>query len=500
MSAHLFTIPPQIAFAANEMRVTLESDNIAPDRAYITLELTNVDGPPNGNTFIISFSGKTWTFSFLDVIDNSGWLLPTKTAAQTAPQYWAYIAERLRIVQAITDEFDVIEEYPLLKLIYKTITHLSITVVSTITVNVTAHSVTSIVNVQNLAASISVHDAATHEELTQRIGAYNIATKQCSFDIHSIFEDLAPTLPDPSVTSIQTASTAFKRYYIRYADRYGIPPQSEIRHKSQNLIAIAGGTASGNRNLFFQPTAPLLALHNFKTQTNDLFVKQITQVQPDWLYFVAQNDEPNLTWTVLLRYGAGYRDTFTTNAQFSCIAGEVQCLPIGFRQLGLQNYIIPNAFSTSSIIGYDISIRRPNDDILLTASYDLELSRHPWNLYIVFENGLGGIESVRAKGKKQLKYDSDIINVEKSNGDLSVAFSTGVSSYDVSLGWYDYYYLDALRQLLLAKAWLFDPKTNTYTEIVPEKQSFEFIPDDNDLHTLNFKFRTAKTDSQANNY
>ncbi len=503
MSAHLHTTPPQIAFAANEMSVTLETDNIAPDRAYVALELTGFDGPAVGNALSINFNGLTWLFTFAEIPDNTGWQLPTQpnTPTGAGAAWWYFLAERFRLNPSVTDLFNVTDNYPYIRLTYKSITPLSITVVSNTTdIAVTAHSVSSVVNVPNLSASISVHDAVTHEEIAQKTGAYDIETKRCEFDIHTAFEDLAPSLPDPSVVTIQTATTAFKRYYVRYADRYGNPPQSEIRHKSVNLTAIAGGTASGKRLPFFQPNAPLWALHNFQTRTSDFFVKKITQTQPDWLYFVAQNDEINLTWTAQMRYAIGYRDTFTSNAQFSCAAGEVKCLPIGYRQLGLHNYVIPNAFDSSFIVGYDITIRRSDGDALLTASYDLELLRHPWNLYLVFHNGLGGLESVRLKGKKQLKYDSDVTNVEKSNGDLSVAFATGVESFEVSTGWYDYYYLDALRQILLAKAYVFDQKTNTYAEIIAEKQSFEFIPDDNDLHALNFKFRLAKTDERVNNY
>lgn len=503
MSAHLQAIPPQIAFAANEMLVTLESDNIVPDRAYIQLILTDYDGPLPNETLTLTYRGTTHTFTFVPTPDNSGWQLPTRNATQTTEDWWAYVAERLRINPTIADEFDIVANIVnfSIRLTWRNTEPLSITQTNNLSyMSVTIHSVSSIVNVQNLTASLSVHDATTHEMLTNRIGTYDINTKRCIFDIQSAFEDIIPVPPDPSVTVITTATSSFRRYYLRYADRHGTPPQSEIRHKSPDLTALAGGTTSGTRTAFFQANAALLALHNWKTPNDEPFVKPITKTQPDWLFFTAIADEPNLTWTVRIHYAAGYRDDFTTNAAFSCAAGEVKCLPIGFTQLGLQNYVIPQAFDTSFVSGYEISIRRPNEVPLLTATYTLEILPHPWNLYLVFDNGLGGIESVRLKGKKQINYASDMSNIEKSDGSLSVAFATVIETYDVSTGWYEYAYLQSLRQLLLGNAWVFDPKINELVAIIPEKQSFEFIEDDNDLHALQFKFRIAKTQTRANNY
>lgn len=510
MAATLITQPSALSFTRNAVRVALQTDNITPDRAYVDLSLTGTVGPTATNTLTITMGVKIWTFVFADTPDSTGWQLPTPPPTGVTELWWKQLAEAFRRNSEVADTFFVLDVYPNIRLRHHEVTPLSITTTSNaVDITVTPHSVTSIVSVPNLSAHISVHDADTHESLLALNGSYNLSDRSCSFDIRAAFADTRPHLPTEyetagvQIVGEQRAIHAYRRYYIRYSDRHGVPPKPEIMQRSDNFTVVHGGVSSGRVTDFFNRY--LVPLHNYFTPSLDMpFVKSVTREQPDWLYVICPNNEFGLQIEYAVTYSSGEERLFQDNV-FNAVAGEIRIIPTGWAQFQSRHIIRNRQDGEVYPVSYEFRIRQADGTLALKLVYELELFA-AWNMYILLDNGIGGMESIRLKGKKTKNYVGESTIFEKNDGSQSTAFPQGFTSWEASTGWYEAYQCEHLAQLLLGQLWLIEVNNNplnpTFTPVVADKQSFVYNTDDADegLHALTFKFRTAHTETQSNRF
>ena len=497
--ATLITTPPAVAFANNLLQVVTESAHMTPNQeAYILVEYAVAAGPSSGDSFDIVINTIIYTFTFASSPANI-YEIATK-GSMTESQYFAYLAEYFRSHPIMSELFSTVILTDAgtfrFKLIWRKIevVALSITLHTLINLTVTAHPITAISNVENLTAFLSVTDADTQQIIIQKIGNYDVQSARCTFKISEAFQDLAATLPDPSVFAPTIAADSFRHYYIRYADRFGYPAQTEARAKSTVKTVIAGGTSSGLDSPFFLQS--VYALHPAANEP-----KLVTYRQPDWLYLCSPLDLIDVFYDILIYLDDNTSFVHNPEVTFEMKKGEVQYIASGFRQLLLHTLTIPTG---KTIIGYDVRMQHASTGVFHIHSYELDaFTRHPWNLYILMDNGLGGMETVRLKGKRQLKYTADVITAENESGELSTAFAEGIETIDVSTGYYNLEYIQTLRQLMLGRLFLVSIKpfsTYTFTKIIADTKSADIIPDDNDLHALIFAFKKAKTEKQHNTF
>jgi hypothetical protein len=503
MAATLIDQPYEISFNKNPMIVVLETDKITQDRAYIEIALYGEIGPVEDDSFLIGF-GDTFTFVFKNTpsVFNE---IATIQPGQTWQDWWLYIAEHLRQHPRIGEAFTISNPtdagLPRIRLNWKTLEAITLSGSGTLTnMDIQAHSVTAISAVQNLSAFLSVVDATTHEEIIRKSAQYNSDTRQCAFTINDAFDDLTPTLPDPSVVDAEDAPTVAKKYYLRYADKHGLPAVTEPRMRSDTLTALAGGTKSGQRRPFF--LGDILVLHD-----NIGEAKPVSKSQPDWLYICGKQETANYYTDIQLQLGNDTIMMYGADRHFTLEKGKAKYIPTGFNQLNLGDAIIPD---DTYIAYYTVRVRKSSDNtIVYNRRYEVEaMPYHPWNTYILYDTGLGGMETVRLKGKRgSVKYEADNTIIENFEGELSTAFSEGLEKTEVSTGYYTLDYLTQLRQLLLSNAYLviasrnpLTPNAVSFQKIIPDTKSFDYQPDDNDLHALVFSFRFAKKDTQFNHF
>lgn len=124
----------------------------------------------------------------------------------------------------------------------------------------------------------------------------------------------------------------------------------------------------------------------------------------------------------------------------------------------------------------------------------------------MLDNGLGGCESVRFKGKFQQKYEGkrDIIqkaqskNFELSEGVFNTFNAEGRHRYIANTGFYPRAYIEHLRQLLLGEVWLMDITHERYIKLIVDTKSFDIHEDDQELFALEFRCRPAYIDNHFN--
>jgi hypothetical protein len=511
MAAQLTQMPPVIALSKNAMPVQLTTDKIATDQPFVLISVVNTTGVSVGDTLTIGYNQVLHIFSFVATPNTSGTELPLPEAGQTPEAWGQALAERLRMYAPLSDDF-LIQDTPLsIKLNWRTFSPLVIITASTTATafTTTAHSVARIVLEDNLFAKISVHHATTHETLLVLNGSYDMQTRQCAFDIRPAFGDIRPTLPneyeaDPSTIFIgeQRAFHSLQKYYVRYADAYGAPPKPELQQRSMDFTVIQGGVASGRvTDFFFHHLVPL---HNYSAPELGVpFTKSVTREQPDWVYFVCPNAQMGLQMEYAVTYSSG-EERFFQDGTFNATAQEVRIIPTGFKQFSLRHFITNRNDGDIFPVSYEFRIRLSDGTTALRLTYELELFA-AWNMYILLDNGIGGMESVRLKGKKTKTYEGDATIIEKNNGEMSSIFPQGFTRWEASTGWYEDYQAEHLAQLLLGQIWLIDPSdplNPTFTPVIAEKQSFNYENDDEDkgMVALTFKFRTAKTETQSNRF
>jgi hypothetical protein len=509
--ASIVSLPINISFANNDLKVVTASSHITTNQmAFVQIELTGSTGPSVNETLVISINGTEYTFTFV-ATPTSSYEIATKGSLSIS-NWFLYLEEYFRSHPIFSDIFTTVRltdaGTPRIRLNYKKVevVELIIDNPSPITdLGFTSQSITEITDVENLSAWIAVCDATTHEVLIKKVGNYDVSTGECSFAINEAFDDLTPTVPNPVFVLPTVAAGSFRHFYIRYADKFGNPSVTEARQSSAIRTVIAGGTSSGNNLPFLGDSVIVLrenTVNHLPPITNQPSL--ITYRQPDWVYLCAAYDLQNIFYDVLIMLDDNTTLLHEPELFFELKRGETQYIATGYRQLGLHTLsAIP---SGKKVVGYDVRFRHDSLGIFYTQSYEVDpFTRHPWNVYILFDNGLGGMETVRLKGKRILKYNAEITTYENDSGELSTAFAEGVESVEVSTGYYTLEYIQKLRQLLLGKLYqvtIAQGVTDqyTFTKIIADTKSFEIIPDDNDLHALVFTFKKAKMERQHNGY
>lgn len=499
--ATLITSPPSVSFANNALEVVIESDHITPDQeAYILIEYATAAGPSVNDSFDVDVNADTYTFTFVATPANT-YQIAVK-GSMTESDWFDYLTEYFRSHPVFSELFNTtVMPGPgtmRLKLIWRKLEIIALTVtINTVSnLNITAQAITVLADVDNLTAYINITDADTQAVIIQKVGNYDYATGRCRFTIGEAFDAIKATLPDPALTAPTVATGSYLNYYIRYADRFGYPAVTEARTASTVKTVIAGGTSSGIRTPFFTPT--ILVLHQPTPAA-----KLITAIQPDWLYLCSQSDLVDVFFAVYVYLDddtAFFTDPYDP---FDLNKGEPKYIATGFKQLGLDLLTLPTG---TTIIGYDIKLQHTAMGIFHSHNYEIDaFTRHPWNVYVLLDTGLGGMETVRLKGKRVLKYNADSTVYENESGELSTAFAEGSETIEVSTGYYPLEYIQKLRQLLLGTMHLVTittgtPDSYTFTKIIADTKSFDIVPDDNDLHALIFAFKKAKMEKQHNSF
>jgi len=130
-------------------------------------------------------------------------------------------------------------------------------------------------------------------------------------------------------------------------------------------------------------------------------------------------------------------------------------------------------------------------------------------MYLLCENGVGGMESIGVRGKKTHQYEVSREVFHRTRwedwtpaaGDLGHFAQEGQQRWEVSTGWYDASYIKHLRQLLMSDAvyWI-DTANERFVKVVVDTETMDDERDDEQLFQLTFQFGLASFDHAYNSY
>lgn len=533
MAATLTTPPPSAALSGDGIYVEVDTDLINSDASEFMIELAG--SPDDGEDLEISWPGGSVIYTATDTPTGAPNQWPTKPVTQPLPDYADDIADFLRNGGLLGAIFNVRREssggseFIYVPHAINGVFDLVVDANGFSNVTVTANNVTSDAPPPNLRMYVSVHSAGVGAndlfgtELLATHANYNAATGAPLIDIHAAFSLLTPDLPEgtsivkptgvpPSTWFNREASLMFQRYYIRYGEKYGTPALVGPTFRTDDQYTALLGAHSGAA---LDPAIVRIACNDHYRRDGAVFRKPVHEDQPDWLYvftgdFIASTVTASLS--VLLYWSDGTTSTYTPfgSGMPSLEPNRLYMFATGYRQLKL-NLATPTGATDPSayLVGYDVQIGPGNEDTPHMAVVRYNLPDHSWwNLFLLYANGMGGMETAWLRGKAAERYAVESQEYQRPRygstrpadfRDFENLSAQGRPSWEVSTGWYDDpYYLIHLRQLPMSRCWLVDVDNRRFLPVTVESTDSPVTQDDETIFENNYKIVAGWYDDAAN--
>lgn len=383
-------------------------------------------------------------------------------------------------------------------------------------ITATGTPVTSVWAQENLSCVLEVwQPAAIPVQMAVFQATYRPQDAAVDIDISSAFADLRPSLPATSSITYSPAGVGaffgeapecWTRYYILFADSYGNPAIPRTLQETQPAIAIRGSLAGDS---LWQQTLPLR--HTYRDRFFTPFRKPVVCDQPDWVYVFTGEIDPDTPFFISALV------TFDDGSEMSVAATDFDTLQpntmywfvSGFSQLGLESLTIPPG--ATRIVEYTWRLF-PADiagepQLGAQVLYSVE-PRTDQNFFLLFDNGVGGCESVNLRGKIAEKYTAKTEEYARprtpawtpKQGDFGIFSAEGRKEWEVNTGLYDRTdpYLEHLLQLSLAQCWLIDTFGQRFLAVRVESREMVFSASDDNLASISFTVRALWRDSDYN--
>lgn len=519
MAATLATAPAARAYSKDPIWIGIETDLITGVAGYF--EITIADGgPADTETLTLTWPGGSVTYTAAASPDDSGLQWPLQ-GLSTLENYTRDIAEVLRHREDVAEVFVVtLEDAPggVIRLTARNVEAFALSITDGMAnVAVTKTDGTAASAEDNLRAYVEVWADSSDFNGQSRLAAfhspYDVATSATDLDISAAFAHLKPHLPDaatinpvaaPSALPFDEASDCFQKYFLRLADKYGAPAVAEALVKTDSYVAI-----HGSRSIEAFSTTLYRLLHKYFRRDEADFRKPVGTLQPDWVYYMpASGDTVYVTLTVYWSDGteSTYNpwdtdtETLASDTAYWFVSGYTQLL---LDDLAPSGGTDPDAYIT----GYDWKLKGSPVTPLATVRYDV-LRDSDWGKYLLFDNGQGGMETVWLRGKSSEAYATVAEEYQRprrqgdtvTDGDFGIYAASGRPQWELNTGWYDDpFYLEHLRQLPLAQAWLIDVFERRFLKVIVQPGTLEEIQrDDETLYNLKFSIKAAWLDQAAN--
>lgn len=529
MAASISDAPPLRALSGDPIRVIVATDADISAPASIRLDLSfTVVGPSVGDTLRIQWAGNDLTFVCASSPSAANPLeIPVK-GADSMFVYLGKLASRFMAHETLQASFKASLDGDVVVLTQRARAVLDITTTSTLlNVVVTVEDVTAVTTPANLRAVLQVWNHAgdiTYEDALLTLHSpYDLNTASTEFEIQDAFARLQPDLPDEftivyaSVPGSLPNGTAFRmaqRYYLRYADKGGSPAVAEalVRHPSDTAdyyLAVHGSTAANSNqaeNTFLRRNTLL---------SGGTLVFPITCEQPDWVYvLVGESGSTGARVEIEVRWSDGttsVHNPFGTGTVSIDDTTPIAWYPSGYKQM-LLDTVNPSGSTDpdATIVGYIWKLKSEADANLALVNYAVHQVAD-YNHHLLFDNGVGGLESVAMRGKATFKYeasgevyeknapDTDLESGETDFGTLSTYNQKGRPVWTLSTGWYsDPQYLQHLQQLLLGAVWLIDTEQNRFLRAIVDTREIETHTDDETLFAFTITLKAAWYDAAFN--
>lgn len=429
--------------------------------------------------------------TFVAAPDDSGTQLRA-ASAQTLEEYLPQLMEGLYSVPAVEAAFAITQQADGVRLVLRDTltTDLAATSSASLTVTIFGGAAATF---QNLSAALILYRVGQVDPVIRLKAAYDVAGRT-QFNLGGIL-GLRLGLPTLGGAYAVQQPAGFGEYFFRYADQYGRPPSPEKLTKSATFVAVAGGSA-GDSLLRWGSSGNLQLCHSYFNGADQFFAKPVSRTQPDFAWIYVHGTASITPWVTVY-----FKDGTTAERQVALATAATRglyCFPSGPAQCGID--LVPG-FATKEALRYTFEMRGAGPSI----TYDLLQDCHPWEVFVAYENGAGGIETVVMRGQTERDYSASGERFERARAQVQGANEGAVQRYQVEgrrswrlrTGYYNADYIEHLRQLVNGRTWIIDTRNNRYIEVLPAGGSVSLTTDDDDLHAMEITFTAASPDRNA---
>jgi len=516
MAASLHTAPPSPAYNGNDIWIKVESDLVdTTATASFEIEFTT-SGPSLTQTLELKWGGTTLVLTVEATTNTQATAIPTKDGGESLLDYHFRVAEALRengllsadfIITAHSDERIILTA--------RTIGVLDLDHASTLSnATITVEDGTDPNTETNLAALVEIWQSGPEFNDESRIhtlvATYDAATGQTEFNLKGLFPT-APALPaENSIGPVVSltwrhgdADTAAILYYLRLADRYGIPAVAEALVRTESTYtALHGARPEDHDN--YSPIGFVRPLHGYR-QAGGVFRKPVTDVQPDWFYILANAELTDCRVEFDVTWDNGAETTETPSVDIGTLEAN-KAHWIRSTPFDAGAYTPPAAGALPWYYTFKLIGNAGSGEVTLAEVYYIIRPCTPFDIYLLMDNGLGGCESVLCHGKTAFGFEASRESARMArsssfnlrDAELINFNAEGQKAFSLNTGWHDLYYIEHLRQLLLGDVWLIDTNLKRFLRLLVDTDSITTHEHDGDLYSLSINVKTGWLDSGQN--
>lgn len=351
----------------------------------------------------------------------------------------------------------------------------------------------------SLYAQIWMRRNSIESFLTEVNLTYSRITTLTSMDLANI-TDVEPEPPtDASINSYawgQLLKPACE-LKVSFEDMFGSPVEfpSSLQNTPYYWI-VYGGTTYYYGIGTGAPTNFLL--HGYVDKFGNLVIKQTRKSQPEYIYFFSAAGG-SFSLGVELIYTDGSSTLHTLNS----VTGQtgVNFVTCGWDQSGIGAHLDPDL--TLGMYRIYITGISGNNSVF----YQLDDHDTEYDEYILYDNGIGGCETLRCSGRHQEDFEGTktLISKPRRRGYTSREGLSGhvnASGADVmklNTGYIPAAYARHLRQLPLANVWYINRPRNKFEKVTIKESSINLVDLGSDLQSIDFTIIFDNRES-ANNF
>jgi hypothetical protein len=302
-----------------------------------------------------------------------------------------------------------------------------------------------------------------------------------------------PTLPAVNQNTVTLAGNNFKRFYLKYTEKYGTPPEEATYTQVDMNYVVLGGLSEEEyaANTFFS---------SYQATKKPFFtwsptVKNVFKEQPEYLYFMVNSfDLTSFKAKVKVYNTDGTDETFTFHTQTDILKYELYIIPSGHDLLELAD------IASGTVKAYEVFITDTDDNIISEVKkYKLITDYFPIKRFLMFLNSMGGFDTLSATGKGKMTIDTDEVQADKilpynhgvSEADFEIISKIGSPSIKVSTGYISSDYSTRLQDFVLSTVYyLF--KDERYIPVNIASRNAEIFDEDDTLKSIEFTIDLPK--------
>jgi len=514
MTLSVINTIPDVVLARNPVGIMLETDNFIITPAVTQLlDLVFTGGALEHDNITLEWSNKTVAFEFATTPDSSGTQLP-KYVSGDIDVWLASVVQYLNYNYYLVSDFIVAiltagpASGTIRILARQSGSDYALTVTENIS-NCTASATTGADAVVNSNFMINLDVWVEISGTWERAGAISIppdANDRAVFYIDKLLlANIYPSIPDFGEATIRHLDALVLKWKAIFAESYGDTSVFKKTSTTEEHYALRAGFAFTDFPGIDYWDTWLPANKKFMTWCPNNKKIEFPYSEEYLHYLVISATTLNLK--VKCYYSDGTDQTLTVLTSAGVAAKQIHRIPAGYFQLDIgANFTIP---AGESVTKYDLWLE-DQDDIVISEvrTYISDPVYFRNNREFIFENSMGGFDTIRCRGETEYNVDTSAVETESILPDY-----WGLSSFDkkgkfaidlnymrdgsvVRTGYLTKAELLWLKELFLSK-FVYEVRNLKHIPVIVQPGSFKLYTTNDDLFALEFEVKDA---FEQNNY